>query len=558
MQSSGWRALGGPAAVAVGAAGLSVPVALAQWWFTNDVTEHLAVAHAWVEGRGFVDPVQWSYYRNAGVPFPSFALRAPAVSMLAAVPLALGASVGTVIALHAVFASVLAGALVAVARRFLREPAAIGAAILLCWSPAWIVLSAHVWNEVTAVAGFLAVLASAGGAARSLPRALRCSAATAFAWLCRPNLLALALAVVVAAASTLGPRRALRSRPLWAYAAGTAALVGAISLAYTAATGEAPYSRYAVMTEMLTIHDASFYAKEYVGAWAYIDTHAGHITLRMGQQLRELAHTLFLQRDYHGLGWLALVGVPFALWSRRRGAVERRSVALATLGFAVVAVATFTDFDRNRYPLFPALGAALCGGAALEALAEHGAARLTSRRWVAVCRASPLLVALAVFAATTAWQSIDQAVYFGGRGWRQGTREVAKPWDAPTRNLCPLMDRDALVAATNPWAIHLWCGNAGLVVPLDLGRPGLLARYLDEQHPGYLVVDQRREHRFLRHSPLVRHVITQGGFSLYEPVELRPGSRPWRAPPPLACAGKLPSCVPKRVGRAGRRGPAPR
>jgi hypothetical protein len=35
---------------------------------TPDSIEHLAIAHSWVHGSGFVDPVKWNYYLPESVP----------------------------------------------------------------------------------------------------------------------------------------------------------------------------------------------------------------------------------------------------------------------------------------------------------------------------------------------------------------------------------------------------------------------------------------------------------------------------------------------------------
>ena len=83
---------------------LAVPSTLSRWYLTQDAVEHLAIANAWVHGRGFVDPVQWTYFRT-GVPYPATALRAPVISILVAAPMALGATLATVMQLHALWST---------------------------------------------------------------------------------------------------------------------------------------------------------------------------------------------------------------------------------------------------------------------------------------------------------------------------------------------------------------------------------------------------------------------------------------------------------------------
>ena len=69
---------------------VTLPTALRGGFLTPDATEHLSIAHNWLEGAGFVDPVQWYYLLDQPPPIPATAARAPVVSLLAAIPLRMG------------------------------------------------------------------------------------------------------------------------------------------------------------------------------------------------------------------------------------------------------------------------------------------------------------------------------------------------------------------------------------------------------------------------------------------------------------------------------------
>ncbi|RIK96790.1 MAG: hypothetical protein DCC71_22195, partial [Proteobacteria bacterium] len=71
-----------------------------------DAVEYLGIAWSWVSGAGFVDPVLYSYYLpGVRPPVPALAMRAPALPVLLAAPLALGASLRAVLIGHAVCAA---------------------------------------------------------------------------------------------------------------------------------------------------------------------------------------------------------------------------------------------------------------------------------------------------------------------------------------------------------------------------------------------------------------------------------------------------------------------
>jgi len=392
-----WLPLAGGLGVALLLASLTAPVALSRWWLSPDAIEYLAVAHAWVHGAGFVDPVRWNFFLDARAPLPAFAVRAPALSVLVSLPLGLGAGVTGVGLFHALFASAVAGALVPVARRSMGTGSALATALVLGLSPAWLRASTMVLSEVTGVAALLLVIATARGVLRSVPGALLCAVATLLAWCARPNLLALFLAVAVAALVELGPRRALRHRPLLAYLVALALLSAATRIAVQQITGLAPYAGYGVASEIFSADEAFAFQKEYVGALAFAGTHAAAVIARSLEFGAWLVRELCLGARFHFVGWLLLPGLVHSFLRRGHGAFEQRIAALAGIGFAATSVAYFAAFDPWRYPIFAAVCALLAGMAWLDAGAARLAARPAIRAGAArLVRAAPLVACVAL------------------------------------------------------------------------------------------------------------------------------------------------------------------
>jgi hypothetical protein len=94
----------------------------------------------------------------------------------------------------------------------------------------------------------------------------------------------------------------------------------------------------------------------------------------------------------------------------------------------------------------------------------------------------------------------------------------------------------------------MWCGNAVVLLPPDLQEAHLQQRFFDEKHPAYVVSNERRAFRWLEHSSRVQAIGKNGPWIVYQVRDAGPESRPWKAPPPLACAGKEPACR-KQLGR---------
>jgi hypothetical protein len=126
----------------------------------------------------------------------------------------------------------------------------------------------------------------------------------------------------------------------------------------------------------------------------------------------------------------------------------------------------------------------------------------------------------------TARLALDALAAARQHGFRSG---LEPGFAAP---LCARMDRDALVASPDPWQVYQACGNAGWTLPRDLDTPAVLARYLAEQAPGYLIAPQDDASRY-EASPRLARVAVERGHVLFALRDAPPGSRPWRAPPPL-------------------------
>lgn len=577
----GVRGFAGAIAVAATCAGLTVPLTLARWWLSQDAVEHLAIANAWVHGAGFVDPIKWILPAGGPSPTPALGLRAPAISLLAAIPLALGASLTTTLVLHGLWASCVAGMVVPAARRVgLRGPAAIAAALVLATSPAWLAIARHAWTEATALLGFLLVMATARGTVESRRGALVCAGATFVAALCRPNLIALGLAVVVAGAFETALPRNKRGRTLACYGLSLVACVLAYRAAVLHAIGEAPGARYATLFQVGTTAEAWRHARVDAGIGAWISGHPDLLLERVASTFGDLTRVLLLEGTYHGLGWLALPGFAFAL---RGGphALERRFLALSGLGLAFVAI-VYVDFDRVRFPLFTAAAAALCGVAWVDASVAALAERLPDESSpgadlpAPVNRSSPTSgpakalawVPVALVCLPLAW-TVPGSLRHAAEGLaffrEHGTQERLWPeMDASMRPLCRAFAPRDRIASLDPWTTHLWCGNATTMLPSDLAEPGVLEAFLARERPDWIVAQEGTPG--LRDALRLRLHGRRGGLELHQVVS-RHGEEgidglPWPAPPPLVCAGRpercaseamSPSSAPRDVRREGDR-----
>jgi hypothetical protein len=538
--------IAGAVCVSVLAALRAIPPTLERWQLSPDGVEYLAIAQSLVHGSGFVDPVQWGYYLPDSPPLPAFAIRPPVISLLLALPLGLGATLTQVFVLHAVLASLLVAASVPVAARWMRTPAALGVAFGIASSPSWAWVASQPATEAISLGAVLLVLASLGGVLRSPSRALACSTFTLLAWCTRPNLGLIAPAVALAAAWQLGPRAALCCRPLWSYLIGFLVLQQSTVHSVRLLTGYAPYSGYGFLLEVLRIPDVRQYQLLYAGPWSFIGAHANEILERIGSNTAQLAHALFLDPGFQRVGWLFPLAVALAIRDRSPTSFAARSCLTVAVGLSLVAIGNYAVFDGRRFPMPIAILLWFAGMWALDRiavlLAERGGGRRPS--WWA---AAPLAVAAAFLLPTLTPTLARDARALVARRTAGSTVERYGDWDPTARRWCGRLERDAVVASPSPWAFLLWCGNAGLRLPSDLTSQAWLTRFLDEKRPRYLVAGGARYAALFARSPRLVLRTREGRRHLYEVVDA-PRSVPWRAPPPLACAGKEAGCL-QRVGR---------
>lgn len=453
------------AGVALIVAALGIPLARSGLWLPDSI-EHIAIAHAWVHGAGFVDPVQWIYETPMGVPLPAVVVRVALISVLLALPLALGASLSTLLVLHAVWAAVAVGTAVWVGSRLMHLPAAIAVGMTFGLSPIWILIAPQPLTEATGVIAYLAVLATARGVLRSVPAALTCAALTIVAWLARPNLGAVWLAIIVATVWERGPKRSLRCAPLWAYTVGFVGLAILLRGWLAAATGGLLYSGYGGRLREMDYHALWRYGNESIGAWAYVQQHAAEIASIMRSHVALLVRDLFLSSAFNWVGWILVPGVVWALVRRRDGILEYRICGLCTLGFAFTVVLNYAAYEP-RYVVFPALAGGLSGFAMLDDWAQRTQRRIAPHAGTAAARwVSALPFALTVLVLGVG--SLPWTLGYVLQSWQRSHDQVLNdPQRHPFAPLCRYIDRDAVVATTDPWLMLVVCGNAALRLPTD-------------------------------------------------------------------------------------------
>ncbi|MCP3984109.1 MAG: hypothetical protein GY723_06955 [bacterium] len=516
---------------------LALPQVLAHWTLLPDAVEHLGIAHSWVSGAGFVDPLIYSYYlADSQVPLPGFVVRAPVISWLLALPLSLGATIPTVSQLHVVFASAIGASTFWLANRRLPLPAALAASLGFAWCYRWVSATQNLLTEAVGVGVLLLLLAYSGRAVASVRGALVTSGLLLLAWLTRPNLVLVLVALVLAVLLEKGVRGAFRSRPLWVLVGSFAILQNSVSWVYGVVTGIRPYAHYGVLLETYYARDAAFYQKIYVGWSSYLIENLDSIVASLLANAKEVGRALFVASDYHFVGWLAVPGLIYALRRRGEGDLERRVVAFSALGFAAVLLFSWGTNDPYRLALF----VGLCGWLLAGDLLAGCGAWLAARRGVSppLARAlhlAPVALVVALFAFS---QSSELQLRLSARNWRDfrehGTQPPHEAADRNARRLCAKMDRNARVASQDPWSLYLWCGNAGVWIPRDLDSAALVGRYLDEQDLGYLVVDDREANSFILSSPRLEELARATNLRLLRVRDATPESRPWNAPPALA------------------------
>lgn len=522
-----------------------VPMVVQRWWLTQDAIEHLLIAHQWVSGSGFVVPVQWHHYLEPGPPHPSIWSRAPVISLLAAIPLALGATVSSVLVLHALLAGVVAGLVVRVAERIMSLPFAIATGLLLGFSGDYQRLGRFPWTEIAAIGAFACVVATSSRVATGPRGAALCAVLTWVAWLTRPNLGALVLAVAAAAALSIGPRQALHHAGLRTYLLVTGGLLIATRVAVQAATSLPPYAAYGVATEMFHFSELHAYRKEFVGTLPFIWEHLDEVLAQFRLRAVQLFGVLFTDPFFSFPGWLAPLGLYSAL-RPRRGAVEVRVLALSLIGFSAIVLVMYGGFDANRHAILIIVAAMLLGGVGLDDLSTRLAARQARELAAGAVRAAPLVL-LGGLIAASATRAVPEALSALEAVREHGTaKRFPTQVDRVVASLCPTFEPGALVASAVPWKVALYCGNAALLYPIDLTQKSWQDRFFDEEHPEIVLTHRPRDNRVLARSTRVRAIARSGGFVVWRVIGA-PRSD-WSPAPPLVCAG-LPDACRSELGR---------
>lgn len=551
--------------VTLGAAFLSVLLVLDRAFLSPDVANYLGVANAFAHGNGFVEPIQWHYYLPGAPPQPAWAYLSPFISLVLAIPIAFGATFTGTVLVHALFASVVGGLVVVVARRFMSLPAALGAGVGLAWSAGWAQVTYFALTEPYAVLGVLLIVAAAPGVARSKRGALLCAVLTVFGWLTRANVPALALAVVVA---TLWEKRSWREkatdRRVWIYVAGVVGGIVAVRVCHEAVTGLRPYANYDAFFEMFRSWDLVRVDKTYVGTIAFMEANWDRVVARWVEFSRKSFALLFTEGLFHLSGYLfpliftwgvfgCSVGKDQNLSASAQSSssgdaaadLQRRVCSFGAVGFLATTVLTYGGFEP-RYLLLSACCAWLAGMASLDQIAD----RLSSARGKveAFTRLVPLLLVLAVFAvATVPVQGLRAVNAWKAYGARSTTKVVFRK-SGGLPSLCESMDPAFVAVATEAEALHFLCGNPTMRLPRDIGQSGNLARFLRERGPRYFVVERSKAaFRELHRSALLRRLAENRFYVLYE-VEAFQGREAWRPPPSLACIGDDPPSCPRRSG----------
>lgn len=516
-------------AIFVATLALALPGVLASWPLLPDSIEYLGIAHSWISGAGFVDPVLYSFYLpDVAPPVPALVMRAPVVPVLLAAPLALGGVPAALFA-HAVFAAAIGACGVLLARRLASGAAALVFGVGFCLSFPWVLAVQMPLTEATSVGALLALVALAPIALRSVPAAAAFGVLVVVAWLTRPNLAVVLPAFVLAGAVVLGPRRALRSAPLWTAVVTFAVLQQGITFWCKAATGFAPYAHYGVLLQTTSAREAFAYQKEYPGALAWIAAHADQVRAVLAWNAKEVARHLFTTPDYHYVGWIAVPALVDAFRRNDEHRFERVLLALTGLALLAVTLAGYGAIDPRRL-LLPAC---LCFWLLAAGWLVHVARRFGSPPLTV---AAPAVLVIAVWlispsaAGTSRWALRSWNAY-----QQHGTRTGLEQSFAPA--FCDAMDRNAVVASPDPWSVYLACGNAGWVLPPDLESDAVVARYFEEKPVAYLIVPAERASRFEGTSRLSR-VVSEREQVLFKVEEASGQARPWVAPVALGPHGR--------------------
>jgi hypothetical protein len=530
--------------VSLYAALLAVSGVVAAPTLSPDAIEHVGIGQALCHGRGFVDPVQWSYFLDADPPLPALAVRAPGVPLLAASALCLGATLHGLLVVHALWASLLLGAVVWCTRSWLTLPGAALAGVLFASLPSWQLVATRPLTEASGLGLFFLTLALLRVGVASIPGALAASALTLVSWLTHPTLGLLAPVIVGAVVLERGIVAALRARPVWVYAIGVVAGLLILQTFARSLTGFAPYAGYGVHAHIFDTLEASHYQRVYTGVFEFLVEHRDAVLAQVRLRSLQISLALFSPAQLW-LGWLAVPGAIYGLLPLRRIPLEVRACALAAVGFFTIWSLNYASFDLFRFPLLPAVAGTLCG--------IHGLGRGTDALWRRFgsdgesagggCRAGASGILLATLAGVVSLAGLSGFVWPDAEA-----RAAFRAAPLPVAE-CAALEPDALVAAAVPWRVFRECGNSALLLPPDLDTDAIRNRFLDEKRPGYVLATPAGNHAWLAESNRLTGVARFGGAVLYRVTGDRYTPRSWDAAPPIQCAGREAGCTRTRASR---------
>lgn len=505
----------------------------------RDAVEHLAIGHAFAEGHGFVNPIQWHFGLDGPPPISAAASRPPLLPFLLAIALSVDATLDQIILVHGLFSALVALGMFLLACRSMHPVLAATATLLVVLAHPWLLVGATPLSEVTAMATYLLVVATAASASRSWTGALLCAVATMLAWLARPNLAPLWLAVFVAGACDLRrPGDVFRS-PLLVYVMAVAGTFWAASWAIEAQTGQPPYAGYEHALEHFPEARAYLYGNEYVGTLPFIWARLDAVLGACASNAWRLFSFLFLSPRYSFAGWFLVLGAVGLLRAPRRASIEERVYVLSALGFCAIIVLTFPAFDPTRYPLFPAAAGILGGFATLD---RWLASRVPPGPDLARPRVRHAILALLflglgarVVSLASLSGSIDASQHAG-----QGAYEDA--WRAG--GLCRVIADSRVVLSDDPWSVHWACGNLAVRVPADLRKDGVHDRFVEDYAPRYLVTHRKAWKQRALEDTRLEQRFTDRGVSVFEIDGVgAPGAKRWASRPPRCLLdATLPGC----------------
>ncbi len=506
--------------VTVCVAALLLPQSLHYEFESPDIVEHMAIANALVHGSGFVDPIQYYYYLEQTAPLPAFAVRAPVVPLLLAAPLALGADLATLHVAHDLWVVLLAALSYWALASFMPFWAAAIAIILLQASGVWLFVSMGPLHEPTAAAVLVGIIVSARRVPESTIAGVICASMILLGWMTRPNLGIMWVAVPAGLVWSMGLREALRSRPLQAFLLWSIVSFLAVRYVHLAATGLTPYQGYGVASQHIEMKGFYAYGAYTESTIEFVRAHASEIAHVALRRLWQVVSASMLGWDHLWLGWSLLAGWALAVVRWRRMPVDQAILVLAGLGFLAVQLLRYLSFEP-RY----ALQMIQCGVISSMLLLGEWLPRRSGRPATRVRAPSVALAVVVGLALSISAARLPQA-----RVLAQNPRP-----ERFVSEYCSSMEPDALVAASYPWALHMHCGHAAILIPRNIARPAARAAFLDERRPAYLAVRRALVDRLP-----VLPVIAQEDRTvvLRAPTHGPAPTAVWRAPPPPICAGR--------------------